>query len=358
MNWQGIAGHDRVVDQFRRVLARGRLASSFLFVGPPGIGKRTFALRFAQALLCENSSEAELNPCGRCPACLQVISGNHPDVDVVSKPADRTFIPIELFIGPKEKRMREGLCHNLGLKPTQGRRRFAIIDDADWLNVEGANCLLKTLEEPPPRSVMILIGTSAEKQLPTIRSRCQLIRFAPLDLETTANLLLEQEVVADRGAAEELARLANGSLSQAAELADPAILEFRGHLIARLALVAWDSVALAAEVNTFVEQAGKEAPPRRARVRLAMGFASDFYRALARQLAGNEIGDDAALQHAAATAAKLWPGSAETAVACFDRCLNARNDVERMGMPNLVIDCWADELRRLAKTGYLTTASV
>ncbi len=353
MSWQGIAGHDRVVEQFRRCLARGRLASSFLFVGPPGVGKRSFALRFAQALLCDTVPEAELAPCGQCPSCLQVRSGNHPDVDVVSKPLDRAFIPVDAFIGPKERRMREGLCHNLGLKPSQGRRRIAIIDDADWMNVEGANCLLKTLEEPPPRSVMILIGTSPEKQLPTIRSRCQLIRFDPLDAETLSQLLIEQGIASDSETASSLARLAGGSLSQAIELADPAVIQFREALLRKLSTVAWDSVALAAEVNQFVESAGKEAPPRRARVRIAMAFAGDFYRALARRLAGNELADDETLQQAAAQAAGRWPGTAETAAACFDRCQNARQDIERMANPNLVIDCWADELRQLAGTGYL-----
>src|SRR5690554_2856479 len=124
MSWQGIEGHDEVVEQFRRALARGRLASSFLFVGPPGIGKRMFALKLAQSLLCENAAEADLNPCGTCPACLQVIAGSHPDVDVVAKPAERSSIPIESFIGPKERRMREGLCHSIGLKPVSGRRRI------------------------------------------------------------------------------------------------------------------------------------------------------------------------------------------------------------------------------------------
>ena len=76
--------------------------------------------------------------------------------------------------------MREGLCHDIALKPFRGGRKIAIIDDADYLNQEGANCLLKTLEEPPEKSVIILIGTSQQRQLPTIRSRCQIVRFAPL----------------------------------------------------------------------------------------------------------------------------------------------------------------------------------
>ena len=353
MAWQGIEGHDQVVEQFRRSLSRGRLASSFLFVGPAGIGKRTFALKLTQALLCERSAEADLDPCGKCPSCLQVVSGNHPDVDVVSKPPDRTFLPIELFIGAKERRMREGLCHNLGLKPSQGSRRIAIIDDADWFNVEGANCLLKTLEEPPRRSLLILIGTSVEKQLPTIRSRCQLVRFSPLSPEVTARLLLERQLVADAESAARLASLAGGSLAQAEELADPAIMAFRDDLLTQLAKVRWDSVALAREVNQFVEQAGKEAPPRRARVRLTMEFAGEFYRAVARSLSGMQATGDPTLTVAANRAAQQWPGTPESAAACFDRCQEARREIDRMGMPNLVVDCWADELCRLPQAGYL-----
>ena len=163
--------------------ARGRLASSFLFAGPAGIGKRTFALKLAQAMLCQTRPEEALDPCGTCPSCAQVAAGTHPDLDVVAKPDDKSFIPLELLIGEREHRRREGLCHNIGLKPFLGGRKIAVIDDADYLNAEGANALLKTLEEPPPRSVLILIGTTPAKQLPTIRSRCQLIRFRPLPID-------------------------------------------------------------------------------------------------------------------------------------------------------------------------------
>ncbi|MEX2186270.1 MAG: AAA family ATPase, partial [Pirellulales bacterium] len=166
MPWQGLQGHDEVADRFRRILARGRLASTFLFVGPDGIGKRTFAMKLAQALLCAERPEADLDPCGRCESCVQATAGTHPDILTIAKPAEKSELPVALFIGTKEKRMQEGLCHDLSLKPFFGRRRVAVIDDADYLNEEGANCLLKTLEEPPPRSLLILVGTSLERQLP------------------------------------------------------------------------------------------------------------------------------------------------------------------------------------------------
>ena len=149
-----ILGHDSVLDRFRRSIRAGRLASTFLFVGPPGIGKKLFALQLAQGLLCERRPEEALDPCGECPSCAQVLAGTHPDVVVVKKPTDKNFIPLELLIGDKEHRMREGLCHDISLKPYSGRRKVAVIDDADYLNQEGANALLKTLEEPPPKSLL------------------------------------------------------------------------------------------------------------------------------------------------------------------------------------------------------------
>src|ERR1700681_1943961 len=100
--WHSIEDHDAVVERFRETLARGRLASTFLFVGPAGIGKRTFAVKLAQALLCSERSEALLDPCERCPSCVQVAASTHPDLEVVSKPPDKSAIPVALLIGDKE----------------------------------------------------------------------------------------------------------------------------------------------------------------------------------------------------------------------------------------------------------------
>ena len=96
MTWHGIEGHDDVVELFRRALERGRLASSFLFAGPAGVGKRSFALKLAQALLCSARPEEALDPCGECPECAQVAAVTHPDLMLVSKPADKSVIPVEL----------------------------------------------------------------------------------------------------------------------------------------------------------------------------------------------------------------------------------------------------------------------
>jgi DNA polymerase-3 subunit delta' len=351
MTWHEVVGHDQVVEQFRRAIRGGRLASTFLFVGPAGIGKRKFALKLAQAMLCEVSREEQLDACGTCPACQQVTALTHPDLEVVAKPKDKSFIPIEFFIGDREHRMREGLCHNIGLKPFRGGRKIAVIDDADFLNQEGANCLLKTLEEPPPKSVIILIGTSEQKQLPTIRSRCQVVRFRPLPERMVTDLLVSQKLVEDPRMAERLAALSGGSVERALELADEAIEEFRETLLREISQPHFNSVEFSKTLGQFVEDAGKEAPPKRARMNQLIAFAAEFYRQLMRALSGLPIEGDETLERAVRAAYKTWPGDAEAAAACLERCLDAMNHVQANAQPTNLIDCWLDELATISRTG-------
>lgn len=347
MTWQGIEGHDHVVEQFRISLRRGRLASTYLFVGPQGVGKHSFALKLAEALLCQTRPAEQLDPCGQCAGCLQVMAGTHPDLLRVAKPGDRSFIPVELLIGSGEKRMHEGLCHDISLKPFMGGRRIAIIDDADLLNEEGANCLLKTLEEPPPRSVMILIGTSGERQLPTIRSRSQVIRFRPLPAEVVAHRLLQEQVTADPAEARRLAVYSEGSLAKARELADAEIWRFRGELLHRLGEPRLDSVRLAKAVAAFVDEAGKDAAPRRARARQLVVFAAEFYRQLARVISGATATDDDELKRILETAAARWPANDETAADCAERCLDALSHIDRNANQSAWIEAWLDDLSRI-----------
>ncbi len=190
-SWSTLIGHPKIANWFSTAIRQGRLGGSFLLVGSPGIGKRTVANLLARTLLCDSSDPKQMDPCGKCQACVQVAAETHPDVVRVSKPADKSFIPLELLIGPSDARMQAGFCRDLRLKPMAGHRKVAILEDADFLNEEGANCLLKTLEEPPPGAVVLLIGTSEQRQLPTIRSRCQIIRLGPLSVEDATKLLRE-----------------------------------------------------------------------------------------------------------------------------------------------------------------------
>jgi DNA polymerase-3 subunit delta' len=340
--WQNVDGHDEIVERFRLSLERGRLASTFLFVGPAGIGKRTFALKLAQALLCQTNPAAALEPCGVCDSCLQVTAGSHPDLLMVSKPADKSFIPLSCFLGDEQRRMREGLCHDIGLKPFMGGRKIALIDDADYLNEEGANALLKTLEEPPPRSVLILIGTSADKQLPTIRSRSQIVSFRPLPEEVVAELLVSQRLIADPQEAQRLAQFSEGSLERSVELADPDLWQFRQELLGQLAKPRFDSVQLARRTIEFIEAAGKEASARRNRTRQIIRFAIDFYRQRMRVVSGLPPVGDADLCRAASSAA--GDCDLEQVAALADRSLEALVHVDRNAHQGALVECWFDDL--------------
>ncbi|NUQ66431.1 MAG: DNA polymerase III subunit delta' [Pirellulales bacterium] len=344
MSWQGILGHDEVAAQFRRALERGRLASSFLFVGPAGIGKRTFAVKLAQTLLCQRRPEAEMDPCGQCPSCAQVMAATHPDLEIVGRPKDKAFIPLELLIGDKDRRGREGLCHSIAMKPFMGGRKVAIIDDADYLNAEGANSLLKTLEEPPPRSLLVLIGTSPAKQLPTIRSRCQIVRFRALASEAVAELLAAQGLAQGPEEAARLAGHSGGSLERAMELTGAELWQFRTMLDERLSEPGWDGVLLAEAVSAFVAEAGSETSARRARMRQVFEFAAEFYRHLLYVLTGSSRGEDPELERLMRRAAERWPADEAAALACLDRSIEAMEQLERNAYQPTLLECWIDDL--------------
>ncbi|MFZ5830891.1 MAG: DNA polymerase III subunit delta' [Planctomycetota bacterium] len=344
MAWHGVLGHDEVRERFRRAIRRGRLASSFLFVGPPGIGKRRFAIRLAQALLCQTRPEAELDPCGRCPGCVQVKAGTHPDLAVVEKPADKSFIPVDLLIGDREHRRREGLLHHLALKPQAGGRKVAILDDADHLNAEGANCLLKTLEEPPPRSLLILIGTSPARQLPTIRSRCQLVSFQPLPAEAVRSILQSTGEMTEPAQLERLAAHSGGSVGRALELADPDLWAFREVMLGGLSEPRLQSLPLAEQVSQFVDAAGKEAPPRRARLRQVLGFAAEFYRCQLRALCGALEDVDPELIAIVRRSIAQGGADADQAGRRLERCLQAADDIDRNANQTTLIETWLDGL--------------
>src|SRR5262249_43971055 len=149
------------------------------------------------------------------------------------------------------------LCAGFALKPARGRGKVVLIDGADDLNEESANCFLKTLEEPPPRSVLILVGSTTDRQLPTIVSRCQVIRFAPLSDDAVAELLRAEGVEGEERLAR-LVRLGAGSPGLALALADDDLWAFRGALLGALARPKFDPVALARAWREHVESVGKE----------------------------------------------------------------------------------------------------
>jgi DNA polymerase III subunit delta' len=356
MSWTGLLNHDSVIERFRRAIANNRLASTYLFVGQPGIGKRTFSMRLAQALLCEHQF-GPLDACGHCSACQQVKSAAHPDLILVSKPTDKAFIPLESFIGEAEHRRQEGLIHDIGLKPFRGGRKIAIIDDADFLNHEGANSLLKTLEEPPPRSLLILIGTSEQRQLRTILSRSQVVRFAPLS-EVHVLQILEQLKVETSVPIAALARAAEGSVSRALKLADPELFDFRQHLYEQLASGDPGKEDFAKAMSSFVDAAGSEGAVKRNRLSFLADLAVSFYRDCFLRIAGvpeQPATDDVIDRCSEILANRLSslsrPIALDVCTESIDRSLDLQYQVSaNVGTMNAV-DAWLIQLGRIFRGG-------
>jgi len=227
MTLDAISGQDRAVAALRRAIRSRRTAHAYLFAGPPGVGKNTTALLFARALVCTARTTDAADSCDKCPACLQAQHGNHPDIYRIEPEGAGRLIPIKVL---RDRDTGEGLLRDLSLKSFSGGHKVVLIDDAHTMNDEAANCLLKTLEEPPPGSVIILITPRPDALPETILSRCQMIRFAPLAPEILQPLLEQRGIAPDE--ARFLSRTSGGSLGRAVEMSGESELpELRRRLL-------------------------------------------------------------------------------------------------------------------------------
>jgi DNA polymerase III delta' subunit len=175
INFESVWGQETALATLTRNLEHGRLPSGYLFSGPQGTGKTLTADIFAKSLLCRSTGEL---PCGNCRSCRMYDAGTHPDFSRVEP--DGVFIKIE--------QMRT-LTAAFSLKSYFGGRKVALIENAEKMNRQAANSFLKTLEEPPPESVIILVASSPSALLPTIVSRCRIVRFVPMRPEKLAEHL-------------------------------------------------------------------------------------------------------------------------------------------------------------------------
>lgn len=235
MPLSSLIGNERIKKWLRRGVSEGRIGQSLLMAGPRGVGKCQFAIALAQALNCERPDAGDA--CGGCIQCRKIERLEHADLRVflresqdpsVKKDSPSRFIKVE--------QMRE-LAEQAQYRPYEGRRRVFIVDGAEWLRHEAANAMLKTLEEPPGTSLIVLITSKPYALLDTIRSRCLMLSFAPLTAEEIeAHLRATGKPEADLHL---LARLARGSIGHALEIDLAAYREKRDRMLEVIELLAF-----------------------------------------------------------------------------------------------------------------------
>jgi len=202
----GLTGQDVVIAQLRRAIERDRVPHAYLFSGPRGAPLYDAAIALAMAVSCQRTKG---DPCGECDACAKIIAGIHPDVTTLVREGAAQIVPIES--------VRTQVIARLGLPPHEGPVRVFIVEEATSLAPPAANALLKTLEEPPARTLFVMCTTAPEQLLPTIRSRCQRVRFAggaavtASDPERAARITaLAEELASDQPDSSLPARIAEG----------------------------------------------------------------------------------------------------------------------------------------------------
>lgn len=230
-----IRDQDQPIWLLKTLLRKGTIPHALLFTGIDGVGKRMAAMALAMACLCRNgqldgkgpSSQSTTSsqptnpsrPCAQCHSCRRVVSGNHPDV---------------ICIEPEGAYIRIGqiraLCNTLSMKPYENGFRVVRIANAHQMNTEAGNALLKVLEEPPDKTILVLTATAVSELLPTIASRCQRIQFNPLTAENIALELTEKKGV-DPDSAKTIAALANGSMSKAYDMLQADFISYRKWLL-------------------------------------------------------------------------------------------------------------------------------
>lgn len=214
MPFDTFTGNPRCVKLLRTAMRRGRLPHALLFAGPDAVGKRFLALQLAKALNCEGSIAEDW--CGTCRSCRLIDLGNHPDVSVLEPEGNAQVIKIGQS-GDSPNESVRGLISDAVRNPFLGRNKVFILDEAHRLHPAAANALLKILEEPPLSSKLVLVTCQPHALLSTIRSRCQLVRFAAL-AESEIAAILEASFDMKQDEAIERARLADGSIGRALSL--------------------------------------------------------------------------------------------------------------------------------------------
>ena len=223
MSFQNIIGQERAISYLLKSIMQNKIASSYIFNGKEGVGKKTTAIEFAKCINCLNITE-NYQSCENCPSCKKINKKICPDVKIIEPEKDRLKI----------EQIRE-FRKDISMKPFENKKRIYIINNAEELTIDAANCLLKTIEEPPEFAVIILICSNINSILPTIISRCRVLYF-----RTISSLEIEKTILERNGSmknkAKIIAKIARGSIGKALDiLADTDFLNRRNKVLNQLA---------------------------------------------------------------------------------------------------------------------------
>jgi DNA polymerase III subunit delta' len=310
-NLDHFLGNARVVEILRRAVERDRLPHALIFAGPPGVGKRTLALLLAQLVNC--GSPTGSLACGKCSSCTKIVRGSHPDIRVVEP--DGAFIKIE--------QIRQ-VIGEIAYQPFEAKYRVVILDPAEQLKLEAANCMLKTLEEPPSRTIIILVTSNPYLLLSTIQSRSRLLQFAGISQDR-----IEAYLVQNSGWNPEDARLAaalsRGSLGNAQAFDASSYIPVRAQALRFVSLLL--SRGSFADASRLVAGTAKDKDAFPVWVEAVLTILQDLFYAGA---APERIGQRDILEDLRALAASSPAGAIPSAVRAFDRLRRGlRHNVNR-----------------------------
>lgn len=243
MRFSDLIGHDEVIRMLQKAIDSGRISHSYLFFGPDGVGKETTAKIFAKVLNCEGGGT---DSCDVCNSCRKAEKGIHPDISTI-RPEGNT-IKIEDI---------RGMQRGVALKSLEGRWKVKILVDAEKMTKEASNCLLKTLEEPPPNSIIILISSDPFRLPPTVFSRCQALRFRAMDEEKLSRILADRFGLGEADA-RMVAIMASGRIGKAIGMIEEDGLSMKNRIIDALSSVISGKAWVPAVAEMLSSDKGKQ----------------------------------------------------------------------------------------------------
>jgi DNA polymerase-3 subunit delta' len=222
LSFEGLKGQDSAVSYLKASLRNNRISHAYIFSGPDGVGKRLAAVNFAKALNCDSVKSGE--PCDLCASCKKIGLSKHPDIFTLSPKEEGASIRIEDV---------RALIKDVYLKPFEAHKKVYMIESAEYMKHEAANALLKTLEEPPADSIIILLTENIKSLFQTIVSRCQVVKFFPLKLKEVEEILAREHSL-DQAEAHTLSHLSGGRLGKALKFKEEDIFTKRSLLINKI----------------------------------------------------------------------------------------------------------------------------